>query len=184
MAASGQICGKVLVNTKPHFSAGPAHVWNIPGGLRQPLWMLCTTAGPCCACCWGHPRLHLLIKQSAAVISRGVCAAGEKGVEVGKGNLPFAVSLAVTEQIERKGSGRQSIPKPSTRLVALFKTKSTQPCRDKSHDACGKKEKQKLLFCFSDKCSFIVQMSVLFLWLLNLFLDLFLYLLPETSLIS
>lgn len=47
-----------------------------------------------------------------------------------------------------------------------------------------KKTTQKLTFCFSDNCSFIVQMCVPFLWLLNVFLDLFLYLLPETFLIS
>lgn len=36
----------------------------------------------------------------------------------------------------------------------------------------------------SDKCSSIVRMCAIFLWLLNWFLDLFLYLLPETFLIS
>lgn len=45
-------------------------------------------------------------------------------------------------------------------------------------------KKKKLPFCFLDKQSFVVRMCAIFLWLLNWFLDLFLYLLPETFLIS
>lgn len=57
----------------------------------------------------------------------------------------------------------------------------------------GKRKKEKKAkqqrkknpsFYFADKCYFMMWMCAIFLWLLNWFLDLFLYLLPETFLIS
>lgn len=62
------------------------------------------------------------------------------------------------------------------------KTQSHKMMREK--EFWGEKKPHLPTFCFSDKCSSIVRMCAIFLWLLNWFLDLFLYLLPETFLIS